>query len=135
MKVVVDTNVLASGIFWKGTPNQVMKCWSSDHAFDLVISHDILCEYRDVLERMSKKVKFIHVDKVIEMITIYGKLVNPNSLDSSACRDPDDVKFIEAALAGEANYIVSGDNDLLTLKAYAGISILKPAAFLKELQC
>ncbi len=133
MRVVVDTNVLVSGIFWAGTPCKVLEAWASD-TFAVCGSAEILEEYFEVIDRLSvrcgredlarrwKVYLFDHID-MVEPIHSFND-----------CRDPDDAKFVECALAGNAAYIVSGDDDLLVLANIGGIEILTPAQFLKAVE-
>ncbi len=90
-------------------------------------------EFVEVLHRPRLRVKYglnertLHA--VVRLIVLRGELVQPK-LSVIACRDPKDDKFLEVAIAGEANVIVSGDEDLLTLGLYSDIPIMTPARFL-----
>ena len=110
IRAVLDTNVFVSGIFWSGTPSQILRHWI-DRKFELIVTAEIIEEYQEVLHRLSKKVKQIDVTKFIQLLTVYSHLHEPIKLPLPISRDPDDDKFITAAIAGKANVIVSGDQD------------------------
>ena len=128
--VVIDTNVLVSGIFWKGKPYQVIKSWEHGD-FKLLASPEILQEYRRVLQDFSKRHPGVDVGSVLEIIELNCELVNAKPV-RGICKDPDDDKFIAAALSGNASFIVSGDQALLDVGIYQGIHIMNPSDFLKN---
>jgi len=130
-KVVVDTNVFVSGIFWGGKPHLVLKSWKLGQ-YKLVVSPEILTEYRRVLEDVSKNYPAIEIDSFFELIELNCVLVNAKPL-RGICKDPDDDKFIAAALAGGADFIVSGDKALLDVETYQGVQIMNPSNLLKRL--
>ena len=93
-------------------------------------------EIIEVLGREPIRTKY-HVEPdditaLINLIRLRGELVTPGRR-VQACRDPKDDKFLEAALAGHADCIVSGDADLLDLTPFENIPILRPAKFLARL--
>lgn len=131
IRVVVDTNVFVSGIFWKGPPYQVLEIWSQGK-FKLLVSSAILIEYERVMNELTKKAKVKNYDRILELVQLNAEIVNPVVFPRPVCRDQDDDKFLEAAKGGSAQYIVTGDDDLLVLHPYQGIQILKPKEFLEE---
>lgn len=107
-------------------------------AFDLLVSEAILQEYREVFN-YPRVLKYTHmtpgeIRQGIRNFRQFAILVEPTEEIRVVERDADDNKFIACALAGEAEYIVSGDDDLLDIKTYRGIRILTPAAFLAFLE-
>jgi len=132
IKAILDTNVIISGIFWKGPPFEVLKAWQG-RRFRLVITLPILNEYRRVLNEMTRKHPLAVLSSILEVIELYSEIVEPVSLAGVVCSDPDDDKFLEAALAADADYIVSGDAALLSLKNYHRVQIVRPTQFLKLL--
>ena len=70
---------------------------------------------------------------ILGLIELYSEMVEPVSFAKPVCSDPDDDKFLEAAVAANADYVVSGDAALLRLKGHGNIGIVKPAEFLKLL--
>lgn len=130
MRVVVDTNVVVSGIFWRGAPYRLLCRWV-DGRIDLFATAEILEEYIDVIDRLAatcnradladrwKIYLFEHV-KLVQAVGNY-----------TACRDPDDNKFVTCALSVDAEYLVSGDDDLLVLRTAGSVTIVAPADFLR----
>jgi putative PIN family toxin of toxin-antitoxin system len=132
IRAVVDTNVFVSGIFWKGTPMQVIEAWI-DGKFKLIVTSEILLEYERVLESLGKKAKFSNYDRILELVKLNAEMANPVAFTRPICRDKDDDKFLAAALGGSAQYIVTGDDDLLVLDGHQALKILKPKNFLDVL--
>lgn len=131
MVVVIDTNVLVSGIFWKGKPYQVIKSWERGD-FKLLASPEILEEYGRVLEDFAKRHPGVGVEDILGIIGLNCELVKAKPV-RGVCKDPDDDKFIAAALSGGAEFIVSGDKALLDIEVYQNVEIVNPSNFLKNL--
>jgi len=133
MRAVVDTGVLVSGLIRpQGTTGEVLRALR-DGRFTIVFSTPILVEIIDVLGRAPFRHKY-HIQPedlttLINLIRLRGELVSPGHT-VTVCRDPKDNKFLEAALAGEVECIVSGDLDLLELTPFEGIPVLRPAEFI-----
>ena len=128
MRVVVDTNVLVSGIFWSGPPQEILLKWVMGE-FSILVSQDILLEYSLTIERIGQ---IYGKDTYLEWIGYLKKfceVVEPVKM-GVACRDPDDEKFLEAAIGGKADFIISGDKDILSLEDIHGIPILSPRKFI-----
>lgn len=132
MKVVIDTNIFISGIFWGGKPLQVLDHWIRDD-FILLISKTILDEYSKTLYDISKGRRDDLVDKWIFNISKYSEFVQPNQ-QFQICRDKDDNKWLDCAVAGSADFIISGDKDLLSLKSIFPVQIVQLADFLRLLK-
>lgn len=135
LKVVLDTNVLVSGLISpNGTPARLINAWR-ERKFELVISPAILEELAGVLQRDKIRCYYEHVDrdlarKYVAGLRRFATLVPGKVQVQGVCADPDDDKFIAAALEAGADYIVSGNDHLLDLKEYQGVKILKPGEFL-----
>jgi len=132
IKAILDTNVVISGIFWKGAPFEILTAWQRQR-FHLALSEPILDEYRRVLDEMTKKHSLPLLGSILEVIELHSEMVKPVSFGRSVCTDPDDDKFLEAAIAADADYIVSGDSALLNLKNYRRVRIVRPVQFLQVL--
>ena len=127
MKIVLDTNVLVSGVFWGGLPEKILE---SVVAGDVVLyaSQDMVREYFRILDKIGKKnADLIGQWKIllIELIMIVEPKVKIKS-----CRDTCDNMFLECAVTAKAQYIVSGDDDLLSMKEINGIQIVTPREYL-----
>ena len=136
MRAVIDTGIFVSALIRpQGRTGDVLQALK-DKRFTLIYSTDILVEIIDVLGRDKFRNKYqITPDDIaalIDLIRLRGELVMP-SQKVSACRDPKDDIFLEAALEGKAEYIVSGDFDLLDMKSFENISMLRVAEFLARL--
>lgn len=133
MKVVIDTNVLLSGVFFGGNPLKILDAWRKKR-FKWLVSPAILNEYRIAADELTRKYPEIDTDRILELIALNTLLIEAPKLRNSPCRDPNDTIFLEAALAGSATIIISGDKDLLSLASYQKVLILSPTQFLKRLQ-
>ncbi|WP_461833924.1 putative toxin-antitoxin system toxin component, PIN family [Desulfothermus sp.] len=129
MRVVLDTNVLISGIFFSGSPSKILTYWRKGN-FTTVISEPIIFEYIRVAEEISKKFPRVDISDILELFIINSEIVDTGNLKITACEDLDDNKFLEWAIAGKCDLIVSGDKHLLKLNPYEDIEILKPREFL-----
>ena len=132
MKVVLDTNIFVSGIHWIGASDKILKAWILSK-FDLVCSLPIIEEIIRVL--LSFKIPMDSDDILWWEDSIFEKsiLVIPTKQVDIVKDDPDDNKFIEAALEGKAEFIVSQDKHLLKLKQYKDTKIIHPKEFLDML--
>ena len=75
MRIVLDTNVFISGIFFSGPPSQILKAWESLN-FQIVLSQEILDEYQRVANKLSSKFPSVDILPIIEMVTIHGQFVD-----------------------------------------------------------
>lgn len=130
MKVVLDTNVLVSGLLFGGVPGRILTAWSTG-AVRLVISPPILDEYRRVGLELSKGREPLVglLEALLATLTVHAQLVDAPPLDAPVGEDPDDEMFLAAALAANARLIVSGDKHLLRVSGWNGIEVLKARAF------
>ncbi len=132
MRIVIDTNVLISGIFFTGIPSLIFDGWLKEK-FVLVVSEPILSEYIKVFERIAQKIRTkapdLDIFKIIEMVILKAEVVDTENIHVTVCEDSDDNKFIECAIAGKCTLIVTGDKDLLRIGTYQGIKILTPRTF------
>jgi uncharacterized protein len=133
VRVVVDTGVLVSGLIRPAGPVREVLRALRDGRFTIVYSTETILEVVEVLGRPKIRAKYHiqpeDVTALINLIRLRGELVIPRQT-VTACRDPKDNKFLEAALAGEATIVTTGDDDLLVLHPFQGIEILRPAEFI-----
>ena len=130
MKVVIDTNVFISGIHWKGASEKMISAWFDDQ-FDLISSEEIMQELARTLVSFKKPLSEEDIIHWISLIAAKAFIVVPTIQFNAVKADSDDNKFVDAAMEGNADYIVSQDRDLLDLKEFQGIKILHPEEFLK----
>ncbi|MCK5845037.1 MAG: putative toxin-antitoxin system toxin component, PIN family, partial [Victivallales bacterium] len=131
MRVVLDTNVLISGIFFGGVPEEIINAWH-DGLLQIVTSPQILSEYSDVLNRLSKKHPGIDPEPILALLTTNCECVESPQLADPVCDDPDDDKFFACAVASRVSVIVSGDSHLLTQSGYHDIVVLRPAEIVEQ---
>ena len=129
LQVVMDTNVFVSGVFFSGPPYRILQAWQSGE-FELVVSHEILEEYRRVGEVLAEEHASIDLNPILSFVIEHAKLYKSIKLKEAVCEDPDDDKFIACALSSGSRVIISGDKHLLKVSGYQGIEVLKPREFL-----
>jgi putative PIN family toxin of toxin-antitoxin system len=130
MRLVLDTNVVASGLLWDGRPARLIDA-ARNGEFELFTSRMLLAE----LTRILRRVKFskaiaaagISLDDLVLGYAELAMLVTPASILPTVRADPDDNHVLACALAAEADLIVSGDAHLLNLKAFHRIPIITAA--------
>lgn len=127
MIVVIDTNIFVSGIFWSGTPYELLKLWVANK-FQVVFTPETLNECFKVLKEIGKDKDPTLAGEWILFISKNSQLVDKVS-NLVLCRDKDDDKFINCAISGKAEFIISGDKDLTDLKEVNGVKIIKPKQF------
>ena len=130
MKIVVDTNVVISGIFFGGVPRKIVEA-VADGAIDAYATAEILDEYMGIIASMIERKQGRINQSILSPLFSAIKIIETESR-IEVCRDPDDNKFIECAVDAKALYIVSGDNDLLDIKEYDGICIITAKEFCEE---
>ena len=126
MKILIDTNILISALFFGKFPKEFLNKVLLQN-FEICINDKILDEYEATIHKKIIKKKILD-DVLYEKFLQDVKFFESVS-DLKICRDPDDDKFINCAIVAKAIYIVSGDNDLLTIKNFAGIEIVTARAF------
>ena len=131
MKIVLDTNVFISGVFFSGPPYHILKSWR-DGKVQLVVSKEILEEYQRVGEILAERFSEVNLDPIIELIAVKAELVLAPNLSDPICDDPDDDKFLACALKSKNKLIISGDKHLLRLSGYQGIEIIRPWRFVDK---
>lgn len=129
MRVVIDTNVLVSGVFFGGPPARVLEAWRNG-TIDLVVSPEILEEYRRVGERLSEHFAGVSLDPFLALVVARAEIVEPARLPRPVSRDPADEKFIACAVSGRCELLISGDKDLLAVSSYRKVRIVAPREFL-----
>ncbi len=129
IRVVIDTNVYISAIFWGGKPRQVIDL-ARDNKIEIFTSEDI---NQEIMDKLTTKFSLDSTDAE-SVMTDFSTFTNPIKISNRihvVKDDPDDDKFIECALECKAKFIISGDKHLLRLKNYEGIDIINVATFLK----
>lgn len=127
MRIVVDTNVLISGVFFGGFPRKILRA-SVEGRVRACASMEILNEYQEIIREMVRR-KQGNIDvSILNPLIRSMEVIEPAS-KIEICRDPDDDKFINCARDAQAMYIVSGDKDLLVIQQFENISIVTAKEF------
>ncbi len=136
MRAVIDTNVLVSGLIWRGPPHAVLERVRTG-SISFVSSPALLAELSEVLARDKFRTHLlaanIDFDQAISDIGLLAEIINPAPLITPVSRDRDDDIVLAVAVSGRADLIISGDRDLLVLENYLGIDILTPAQAISQL--
>jgi putative PIN family toxin of toxin-antitoxin system len=132
MRIVLDTNVLMSGIFFGGAPGNILNAWQAGQ-IRLAVSPEIIEEYIATAEILSERYESIPLEPVITLLTRHSELWQSPPLDEQVCSDPDDDKFLACALASGAECVVSGDKALLRVSGYRNIGVLSPRQFIERM--
>ena len=129
IRAVPDTNIIISAVFWRGNPNEVIRKGIL-REYQLVMSAEIL---EEVAGKLRNKFKFPEesTQELIDILQAYCQIVEVTS-KFDVVRDEKDNKILECATDGKADYIITGDLDLLDLKEFRGIKIVTAKRFLEE---
>ncbi len=131
IRVVLDTNVLISGLLFKGKLSRIVGLWQKGKIIP-VISKETFEELRTVLEYPKFCLSHVEIKSLIELeILPYFEVVNVSQQVKGACRDPADDKFISCAISANADSIVTGDKDLSDMKKYRSVRIIHASDFIK----
>ncbi len=137
MRVVLDTNVLVSGLISPhGPPAQIITLWLAGD-FTLLYMPAMLDELEDVLSKTWLKARLAktpnRIPDFLELVSVFGKLVVGYVNVDGAVSDPFDEMFLRCVLLGNAHYLVTGDSYLLNLTQFGGAEIVPPFQFLQIL--
>ena len=126
MKIVLDANVIIAAFAARGLCESIMEVCLSEH--EIMFSDDL---FDEILRNLRLKIKLPAsiVDNIGELLREHADISIPAPLTSDICRDPNDIKILGLAVASNADYIVTGDKDLLVSKSFQGIPILNPRSF------
>jgi len=131
LKIILDTNVFISGVFFSGPPYQILKSWR-DGKVQLVISKEILAEYQRVGEILAERFPGVDLGPIIKLVAVKAELVLAPNLSDPICDDPDDDKFLACAIKSKNKLIISGDKHLLRVSGYQSIEIIRPRGFVDK---
>lgn len=128
MRVVLDTNVFVSGVFFGGIPGRILEAWR-DGTLTLLVSVSILDEYQRVGRLLAARYEGVGLDIFLALVAVNAEVVDAPALRQGVCEDPDDDRFLACALASGARVLVSGDKGLRKASGWNGIEVLTPRAF------
>lgn len=133
MRVVLDTNIFVSGIHWDGNSRKILNAWL-DMKLEVIISFDII-------EEITRTLKNFRIPLVEHDIELWESLlletsffVFPEDHFDVVKNDADDNKFVDAAVEGHAQFIISQDKHLLNIKEFGEIKVVHPNEFVQLLK-
>ena len=133
VRAVLDANVYISAIIQPGsTPGRLVERFLRDAAFEIVLSPEIVDEVLRALAypKVRKLLRGVDAQLWFEDIVVLADLAPGAKQISGVCEDPDDDKYVAAALEGRAAWVVTGDRAFLALREHAGVEIVTPCVFL-----
>jgi putative PIN family toxin of toxin-antitoxin system len=131
VRVILDTNVFISGVFFTGPPYQILKAWQ-DGKVKLLLSPEIFEEYERVGKALSGQFPSINLNSILSFVTIKAEIILATGLSERVSEDPDDDKFLACALSGKCKVVISGDKHLLRVSGFKGIAVIRPRQFFDE---
>ncbi|MGD9546703.1 MAG: putative toxin-antitoxin system toxin component, PIN family [Candidatus Krumholzibacteriia bacterium] len=129
--MILDRNVLMSGIFFDGPPHLIFDAWRSER-LALVLTPEIFEEYWLVGLRLNEKYPGVEVNPILALIATNGELVSVPALAARVCEDPTDDKFLACAIGAKVQTIGSGDRHLLQVDRFQGVRVLTPRQFVED---
>ncbi len=131
MKLIIDTNVLISGLMWAGPPNRILK-WARDGRVVLLACESTIDELKRVIQykRFVQRLSDLEIrpmEAIAYAMNIVTFVPNPQNIPQAILEDPFDNIFLALASENKAHLIVSGDHHLLDLKEHNSIQILTPS--------
>jgi putative PIN family toxin of toxin-antitoxin system len=131
VRIVLDTNVFISGVFFTGPPYRILEAWR-DGRIQLVVSPQILDEYKKVGEALASQFLDTDLQPIFDLLTLHAEVVSSGTLPEPVCGDPDDDKFLACALISSVRHIISGDKHLLKVSGYKGLKVVSPRRFVDD---
>jgi len=131
-RVVLDTNTLVSALLFRGSLARLVELWQNSR-FTPFFSKETFSEFKSVLEYSKFSLTAQEIRIIIqEEVLPFFEVIDVAEQITGICRDPDDNKIIACAVSASAEFIVSGDKDLLDIGHYKSIRIISPSDFLKK---
>ncbi len=130
MRIVVDTNVLISGVFFGGFPKKILSA-IVENRLTACATIEIINEYEEIVSEMIERKQGRINRNILAPLIKAMEIIEP-ATHVELCRDPDDDKFLGCARDARALYIVSGDKDLLVLEHFENIQIITAKEFCEK---
>jgi len=129
MKIVLDSNIFVSSFYWAGNPRKVFDRVTNG-LDELYITDEILKEIISVMSREQFDTNIEEIMEYVKIIESYSIKLSSKEITEKISRDKDDNKILQCGFDGNVDFIITGDNDLLVLKEYKKIKIVKPKEYL-----
>lgn len=137
IRAVLDTNVVVSGLLWHGAPHALLDR-VRDGTLTFISSPALLAELVEVIARPQFAAILARSntsrERSLAEVRELTEVIEPPPLAEPVCRDPDDDAVLALGIAANADFIVSGDKDLLHLENFQGIAIVNPAEALRRVE-
>ena len=130
MRLVIDTNVLVSGILKDKNPERVLLFAVGNPEVEWIVSPDILTEYKEVLGRNKFRLPAAILQSWFEFLDRSTSIINPDFLIDFP-RDQKDAKFLACSMASNADYFITGDHDLNDARKLLKTTIISVSMFIK----
>jgi len=134
LRIVLDTNVVVSAALESQTASRVLLHITADPTCFWLVTREILDEYFEVLGRPRLAILPAAISSFEAKIRRSLLHVMPDALTKAPIRDPEDIKWLECAIAGNADYLITGDKDFDSLRGLTRFSIVTPAEFLEVVE-
>ncbi|MBI2448070.1 putative toxin-antitoxin system toxin component, PIN family [Candidatus Microgenomates bacterium] len=135
MNIVLDTNIIISGLLWKGNA-KVLFDFIEENEFTICLTPKILDEIKRVLEypRIKKQLEKVslEINEVLFFLLQYSEIYSDIEIFKVVADDPSDDMFVNCALLCGSQYIISGDQHLLKIKKFQNVAILTVREFLEK---
>ncbi len=132
MRVILDTNVFLSGIFFSGAPHEILKAWRTGR-LTLVLSPEIWEEYERAGQELQREHPGIDIAPFLELVALRCRMVGSPNLPERVCTDRNDDMFLACALASQTPIVVSGDKALRRASGYQGVIVMSPREYLDKI--
>ena len=129
MKLVLDTNIFISAFYWGGNSQKIIDR-IIEGIDELFVSEQIINEVSEVMTRPKFKTEKVAINGYTKTIEKSGKKILIEGKIKGICRDKDDDDKLECAIMCNADFIITGDDDLLVIRKYENISIITPKEYL-----
>jgi len=129
MKIVLDSNILVSSFYWVGNPRKVFDRVTNG-LDELYITDEILREITSVMSEKKFDTSIEEIKEYVKIIESCSIKLSPRNNPEKISRDEDDNKILQCGLDGNVDFVITGDNDLLVIKEYEKIKIIKPKEYL-----
>jgi putative PIN family toxin of toxin-antitoxin system len=130
VRIVFDTNVIVAGLVAEGLCREVIETHVPEHT--PILSQTL---WNELVEKLRDKFQLTLDDlPLLRLYHRHATWCEVGPLDTPVCRDPDDDWVLATALAGQAEAIVTGDDDLLSIGAFQGVVVLSPRQFIERMQ-
>lgn len=131
MKIVLDSNVIIAAFAARGLCNALFESCIGNH--DIILCEEILSEIAKNLKRKIRLPDDV-IHQILLLLRSHATLVTPQKVDIKSCRDKKDLVVLGSAIAGDVQYVITGDKDLLSIGKFKGVKIVDPRTFWSEMK-